>query len=166
MVHISIFILTLLHLFCVFVVRSIPIKGFLDDYAFLIKGLLDYYIVTMDLDLLYWAKELQNTQDQLFWDPESGGYYYSQENAQIGRLKDDNDGAEPCGNSISANNLLLLSGYFEDESYRDKVKKIYEFYNDSKPFGYIFPEMLSSMLIYDNGLTMIVVVGKFFHKII
>lgn len=55
-----------------------PIYGFLDDYAFLIKGLIDYYVASLDVSMLYWAKELQDLQDEYFWDPVHGGYFYSQ----------------------------------------------------------------------------------------
>lgn len=55
-----------------------PIYGFLDDYAFLIKGLIDYYVASLDVTVLYWAKELQEIQDEHFWDPSNGGYFYSE----------------------------------------------------------------------------------------
>lgn len=55
-----------------------PIYGFLDDYAFLIKGLIDYYVASLDVTVLYWAKELQEIQDEHFWDPTNGGYFYSE----------------------------------------------------------------------------------------
>lgn len=42
--------------------REKPIEGFLDDYSFLIKGLIDFYVATLDVDALKWAKELQDTQ--------------------------------------------------------------------------------------------------------
>lgn len=57
---------------------SKPIYGFLDDYAFLIKGLIDYYVASMDVTILYWAKELQELQDEYFWDDRHGGYFYSE----------------------------------------------------------------------------------------
>lgn len=66
------------------------IDGFLDDYAFLIKGLLDYYKATLDVDVLHWAKALQDTQDKLFWDERNGAYFFSQQDAPnvIVRLKE------------------------------------------------------------------------------
>lgn len=57
---------------------SSPIYGFLDDYAFLIKGLIDYYVASLDVSMLYWAKELQDLQDTYFWDSKNGGYFYSE----------------------------------------------------------------------------------------
>lgn len=56
---------------------SEPIFGFLDDYAFVIRGLLDLYATCQDQEWLRWADQLQQKQDQLFWDVDSGGYFTS-----------------------------------------------------------------------------------------
>ena len=50
-----------------------PIHGFVDDYAFLIQGLLDLYHATFDEKWIIWADQLQIKQNQLFWD-EKGKY--------------------------------------------------------------------------------------------
>ncbi len=115
----------------------------------------------MDTSALHWAKDLQATQDELFWDTENHGYFYSKENAAnvIVRLKDDHDGAEPCGNSVAATNLLLLHEYFDDDSYKTTATKLFEFFNGTNPFGYALPEMMSGLLLFENGLTNITVVG-------
>lgn len=139
----------------------VPVEGFLDDYSFLIQGLIDFYVATLDVDVLRWAKELQDTQDRLFWDEERGGYYYSQANSAnvIVRLKEDHDGAEPCGNSVSAHNLMLISAYFDDKSYKRKAIKLFEFFSAASPFSYVLPEMFSAQLMQAAHLSMMVVVG-------
>ncbi|XP_013113702.2 uncharacterized protein B0495.5 [Stomoxys calcitrans] len=137
------------------------IDGFLDDYAFLIKGLLDYYKATLDGFALDWAKELQEVQDAMFWDAQNGAYFYSKANSPnvVIRLKDDHDGAEPCGNSVSARNLILLSHYLDDESFSERATRLFEFFADQQPFGYALPEMLSALLLHENGLDLVAVVG-------
>ena len=45
-----------------------PIHGFVDDYAFLIQGLLDLYEATFDEKWIEWADQLQAHQNRLFWD--------------------------------------------------------------------------------------------------
>jgi uncharacterized protein YyaL (SSP411 family) len=64
----------------------------LDDYAFVIAGLLDMYQVRLDPALLRLAVALQTRQDTLFWDTEGGGYFTSPatsgDNTRILRLKD------------------------------------------------------------------------------
>ena len=51
----------------------------MDDYAFVIRGLLDLYEASLDARWLEWCQNLQAKQDQLFWDEEGGGYYSSQD---------------------------------------------------------------------------------------
>lgn len=51
--------------------------GQTDDYAFLIRGLLDLYEVSGKEEYVLFAVELQERQDELFWDEGGGGYYAS-----------------------------------------------------------------------------------------
>ena len=46
----------------------------LEDYAFLIQGLLDLYETSFEVKWLSWAMRLQEQQDALFWDAD-GGYF-------------------------------------------------------------------------------------------
>lgn len=66
-------------LFVFFSFRPNPITAFLDDYAFLIRGLLDLYEASLDPDWLQWAELLQEQQDRKFWDHEKSGYFTSPE---------------------------------------------------------------------------------------
>ena len=52
-------------------------EGFADDYAFLVRGLLDLYEAGHDLQWLEWAGKLQDKQNELFWDERKGGYFNS-----------------------------------------------------------------------------------------
>ena len=72
-----------------------PIFGFLDDYAFLIRGLLDVYEAGFESDWLEWALELQEQQIQLFWDQSSAGFFTSPEGdpSIVIRLKEDQVGS-------------------------------------------------------------------------
>lgn len=87
--------------------------GFLDDYAFLISGLLDLYEAGGQTKWLSWAIELQEIQDNLFLDKVGGGYFSTPEGISsiLFRVKDDYDGAEPSPNSVTAINLLRLSSF-------------------------------------------------------
>jgi uncharacterized protein YyaL (SSP411 family) len=51
--------------------------GQTDDYAFLIKGLLDLYEASGKEEYALFAVELQSRQDELFWDKDGGGYFAS-----------------------------------------------------------------------------------------
>ncbi|GAB5588575.1 hypothetical protein Unana1_03475 [Umbelopsis nana] len=51
------------------------IEGFLDDYAFLIQGLLDLYESQPDDSWIEWADQLQKRQDDIFYDTKNSGYF-------------------------------------------------------------------------------------------
>ena len=89
-------------------------QGTLDDYAFLIYGLLALHEVDTDSGWKRWAEVLQKTQDDLFWDQKACGYYFTsrEEKNLIVRKITFHDGALPSGNAISALNLLRLSHPF------------------------------------------------------
>ncbi len=82
----------------------------LDDYAFLIWGLIELYETTYDVDYLQSALELNHTMVQLFWDKRNGGFYFTPEDGEhlMVRQKQFSDGAIPSGNSIAMWNLLRL----------------------------------------------------------
>ncbi|GMH31017.1 hypothetical protein Nepgr_032860 [Nepenthes gracilis] len=96
--------------------RNGPSKapGFLDDYAFLISGLLDLFEYGGDTIWLSWAAKLQDTQDELFMDKDGGGYFNTpgEDPSILLRVKEDHDGAEPSGNSVSVINLIRLASIF------------------------------------------------------
>lgn len=141
--------------------QSETIHGFVDDYAFLIKGLLDYYKASLDFPALEWAKELQDIQNQHFLDEKDGGYFYSQADKPniIIRLKENYDGAEPTGNSVSARNLVLLSHYFDIAEYKTMADKTFNSFAETEMFAYILPEMMSGLLLHEHGLDLVAVIG-------
>lgn len=67
-----------------------PIFGFLDDYAFVVKGLLDLYEASLEEQWLEFAEKLHDIQDKLFWDKTNGGYFSTtlEDPAVILRLKE------------------------------------------------------------------------------
>ena len=97
--------------------------GGLEDYAFLIQGLLDLYAADHRPARLQQALALSRQQVDLFGDP-AGGFFESREGADlIARMKGQYDGAEPSGNSVSALNLLRLSSLTGDEAWRDLAEQ-------------------------------------------
>jgi uncharacterized protein YyaL (SSP411 family) len=86
---------------------AVDIDAVLEDYAFLIQGILDLYETSFEARWLAWAVRLQEQQDALFWD-KSGGYFATRADAShvLVRMKDDFDGPEPAANSVAAMNLL------------------------------------------------------------
>jgi uncharacterized protein YyaL (SSP411 family) len=82
-----------------------------DDYAFVIWGLIEAYEAVFDGELLQVALSLQEEQNASFWDRESGGYYFTPEDGEplLIRQKESYDGAIPSGNAVAMLNLLRLA---------------------------------------------------------
>jgi uncharacterized protein YyaL (SSP411 family) len=101
------------------------IGGFLDDYAFLVQGLLDLYESSFDVQWLIWAVRLQEEQDRLFWDSRRGGYFAttSADTSILFRTREDYDGAEPSPNSVAAMNLLRLGEMTDRKAWREEAEK-------------------------------------------
>ncbi|HUZ46055.1 MAG TPA: thioredoxin domain-containing protein [Terriglobia bacterium] len=106
---------------------QVAINAFLDDYTYLIQGLLDLYEASFKVPYLEWAAELEEKQDRIFWDGENGGYFAnSGEDASIlVRMRDAYDGAEPSGNSVAAMNLLRLAQMTDRGAWRAKAQELF-----------------------------------------
>jgi len=98
-------------------------EAFLDDYAFLIAGLLDLFEVDPDPRWPRQAIALQERLDADFADAAAGGYFFTaaEHEALLTRPKPDDDGALPAGNSVAALNLLRLAELTGDERYRGRA---------------------------------------------
>ncbi len=102
------------------------LSAHLEDYAFLVWGLLELYETTFDTTYLTNAIELNEMMIQLFEDEERGGFYLTADDSEelLMRPKDLYDGAIPSGNSVAVLNLLRLSrltGNMEYEQIADKT---------------------------------------------
>ena len=106
------------------------LKGYLNDYAFLIAGILAVHRATADQRLITMASRLMEEQIQWFWDENEGGFFFtaSDHPESIVRLKNPVDSAVPSGISVSAENLLELirqGGAFDTEvgklSYSERL---------------------------------------------
>jgi uncharacterized protein YyaL (SSP411 family) len=122
------------------------VEGFADDYAFLIQGLLDLYEASFDTGWLRFAIELQEIQDQLFFDKERGGYFNGAGNdpSILLRLKEDNDSAEPAASSITALNLLRLAQIRNDGQFYERAEKTIDAF--APQIGH-FPSAMPQMLV-------------------
>lgn len=139
-----------------------PIQGFVDDYAFVIRGLLDLYEATFDDQWLAWAEQLQDRQNHLFWDNEDGGYFSSREgdNSIVLRLKEDSDGVEPSPNSVSAMNLQRMAIMLDKPDWTVMAEKILKvFYERIKKVPITVPELVSSLIFYHSKKQQIIIMG-------
>ncbi len=108
------------------------LPGTLDDYAFLIFGLLHLYAVDFDVAWIHKAQALQKQQDALFWDAQNGGYFFTRASQTdlIVRKKDLFDGALPSGNAVTALNLQKLYGLTHAAEYKQRLAALFPVFAD------------------------------------
>ena len=99
------------------------VDGNLDDYAYLIWGLLELYQTTFKANYLESALKLNQTLMDHFWDVEDGGFFFTADDAEklLVREKTSYDTALPSGNSIQMLNLLRLSLITGNEELEEKA---------------------------------------------
>jgi uncharacterized protein YyaL (SSP411 family) len=87
------------------------VPAMLDDYAFLIWGLLELYEAVFEVDFLKTALDLADSTVNHFLDKKEGGFFFAADDGEeiLFRQKDSYDGAIPSGNSVMMLNLLRLT---------------------------------------------------------
>ncbi|CAI8017019.1 Uncharacterized protein YyaL [Geodia barretti] len=87
------------------------LNGYLEDYAFMIDGLLALHEVNFSRDTLDAAIRLGNAMVELFWDAASGQFFDTGHDHEelVVRPKDVTDNAIPCGSSMAVDVLLRLA---------------------------------------------------------
>jgi len=104
------------------------LNGYLDDYAYLVHGLLCLHDATGEKRWLDEAKKLTDTMVELHGDKERGAFYYvSRDHEKLfARAKDQYDGAQPSGNSIAAQNLVRLWEKTGDAKYEAQARRSFK----------------------------------------
>jgi uncharacterized protein YyaL (SSP411 family) len=97
--------------------------GYLEDYSFVIDGLLALYEATFDLRWLDEAVTLADSMIELFWDEGIGGFYDtgSDHETLVVRPRDVFDNAQPCGGSVASDVLLRLAVFTGNNDYSAKA---------------------------------------------
>lgn len=139
------------------------IEGFLDDYSFIIQGFRYFYEAAFKPEFLTLALALQKTQIDKFWDGESGGFFFTQENdgELFYRKKEIYDGAMPSGNSVAAENLYFLGRLAENPVWEEMARRIGEVFAhqvNNAPRG--FSALLQTVQPMINGSREIVIAGE------
>lgn len=105
------------------------LNAYIDDYAFYIAGLLALHQATGDSKWLDRAVKWTEKEHELFWDKESGGYFFTTHDhpSLIVRTKNPIDSAVPSGASVTLQNLTRLVERIDDKTrqaaYEERIEK-------------------------------------------
>ena len=99
------------------------LNGYLEDYAYLIDGLLCLHEATLESRWLQEAIRLGEGMVELFWDDPSGQFYDTGRDHEemVIRPRDISDNATPSGSSMAANVLLRLAVITGDSEYERRA---------------------------------------------
>jgi uncharacterized protein YyaL (SSP411 family) len=142
--------------------KEAAFPAYVDDYAFLILGLIEFYETTYDSYYLEKALELNDDMIHYFWDNDRGGLFlYGKDGEQlITRPKEVYDGAMPSGNSVAALNFLRLARLTGNEKLEKKAEQQLQYFSaviNESPAGYTYFLMAAMFALYPTKE--IVVVG-------
>ena len=139
------------------------LNGYLEDYAYVIEGLLAVYEATFELKFFKQARELADTMIARFWDAQGSGFYFTSSDHEelITRTKDYFDNATPSGNSVSAMALLKLGLLTQEPEYtRCAVAMLRALRPVMVRYPSAFGYMLSALDFYLSEPKEIAMVGK------
>jgi len=139
------------------------LNAHLNDYAFMVWGLIELYQATFDARYLQHALELNAKMLTHFWDSQNGGLYLTADDGEklLVRSKEIYDGAIPSGNSVAAYNLVRLAHITSTTDYAKKAEAVIKAFSDQikkYPAGH---SLLMVALEYTyNTNYEVVIVGK------
>jgi uncharacterized protein YyaL (SSP411 family) len=101
------------------------LNGYLEDYAFLIDGLVALHEATLDPAWLIEARGLTDTMLDLFWVNGEGFYDTARDHEQlVARPRDVFDNATPSGTSVAAEVLLRIASLTGEGRYADRAREV------------------------------------------
>lgn len=102
------------------------VKGFLDDYAYVIQAYISLYQATFNEYWILRARALaEHTMDD-FYDPTDGFFHYAPKGGEklIASRKEIFDNVIPSSTSVMAQNLFHLSIFFDHGGWREIAEKM------------------------------------------
>jgi uncharacterized protein YyaL (SSP411 family) len=138
------------------------LNGYLEDYAFLLDGLVSLYEATFEPRWMAAALELSRSMIEQFWDASAGGFFYTGRDHEqlIARGKDPHDNATPSGNAMAVTALLRLAkltGRAELQAKAEATLRAYTGLLAAHPFA--AGQMLIALDFYLGPVQEIAVVG-------
>ena len=141
---------------------DVAVDAYAEDYACLVWGLLELVQAGGDPTWLEWALDLQQRQDELFWDEAGGGWYATtgRDPNVIVRMKDDYDGAEPSATSVAVGNLLVLAHLTGNARWQDRVTRTLQGAAARiEASGRSVPMLMAGLSAWHAGMQQVAIVG-------
>jgi len=137
------------------------ILAFIDDYAFLVWGLINLYEASFETQYLEKAIELTEEQIKLFWDSSIGAFFFTAEDAEslLTRQKETYDGAIPSGNSVAMLNLLRLAQLTGNDEYEKKADHLGRVFAESVRANPVAHSLMMVAVDYAVGPTYSLVIA-------
>ena len=106
------------------------LNAYLEDYSYLIAGLIDLYEATFAVEWLKEAERLNQIMIEQFWDDANGSFFFTSKDHEtlIVRSKTGYDGATPSGVSMAIHSLLRLDKLLNRPDFRQKVETTLDVY--------------------------------------
>ena len=108
---------------------EVKIKGYLDDYAYFVRGLISLFQVSQKEKYLKLALKLIREMIELFWDKKEGGFFLNGKDSEkmILDFKDTYDGAFSSSNTMAAYDLIWLSNLTQDSEIKKYAQEQFDF---------------------------------------
>jgi uncharacterized protein YyaL (SSP411 family) len=125
---------------------SAQLNAYLDDYAFLARGLLDLYESGFDARHLELADALATTMIEHFRDPDGGGWFFTSDDHEVLLTRNHSlhDGALPAGAGVATETLLRLAVHRRRDDFRHAAERTLEAY---RPLVTRMPSAWASLLL-------------------
>ncbi len=127
------------------------LRAYLDDYAYFVNALLDYFEAVPSKKYLDLAVYYANYLVEHFWDESQKSFFFTADNHEklIIRTKNIYDLSLPSGNSVTAGVMLRLYHLTQEKKYLDVSIKVMEslaMMAAENPFG--FGQLLNTIYTY------------------
>ncbi|WP_224484062.1 thioredoxin domain-containing protein [Robertkochia aurantiaca] len=139
------------------------IKGFLEDYAFVIQAFINLYETTQQEAWLSEARSLTLYVIDNFMDDRSGLFFFTDKSSPtvVSKTLEKSDNVIPASNSVMAHNLFELSRFYDHEKFRNMaVRMLQVMENEMITYPYSHGNWLRLQLKMTQPFYEIVVTGK------
>ncbi len=139
------------------------LNGYLDDYAFMLCGLLQLLQSQWRQSDLDFAVHIADTMIQRFEDPDQGGFFFTSHDHEklLYRPKSGADDAIPSGNGLAVSGLLGLGALLAETRYLQAAEKaILQFSDELRHHPSVNASLSIALQKLDNGFSTVIIRGK------